>query len=234
MQLSHYGSFSKIFEYPSENYHEIIIETIKILDNNYPDAAKELGKFLELLPMQIGELQELYSKSFEVQAVTSLDVGYVLYGDDYQRGIVMVNLKNEHEKVGNNCGEELADFLPNLLRLLPKIKDEETVNEMVTLLIATSVEKMMNEYSSSALKAKDKLYQKQYKTLIVQSLPITIFLHAFKALYMMLDSDFALIKVNKPFKGESFINHLRGELEIQEGKQSSNSCDTGGCDTGGC
>ncbi len=234
MKLDHYASFAKVFEYPEEDYHEVVIEAIKALGDGYPQSTKELEKFLELLPMQTGELQELYSKSFEVQAVTSLDVGYVLYGDDYQRGVIMVNLKEEHSKANNSCGEELTDFLPNLLRLLPKMQDPETIHELVTMLIAIAVEKMMEEYDASTLKAKDMLYKKQHKTLITPTLPITIFLHAFKALYLAFDSDFALIKTKKLFKGESFIGHIRNELEVQEGKQSSNSCDTGGCGTGSC
>jgi len=229
MQLNHYTYLADLFDYPGENYRDTVEKTISELSNNYPEASIELEKFLELLPQDIGDLQELYSKSFEVQAITSLDVGYVLYGDDYQRGVILVNLKNEHEKATNDCKNELADFLPNLLRLLPKIQDNEVRNEMVTMLIATAVEKMMEEYNASTLKAKDKLYQKQYKTLITPHLPIIIFLHAFKALYAVLNSDFTLLKENKPFKNESFIGHIKSELEVQEGKQSSNSCTTVGC-----
>jgi nitrate reductase assembly molybdenum cofactor insertion protein NarJ len=234
MNLDHYLSLSKLFEYPGVDYYDNVTKTLNDISIRYPQASTELEKFLELLPMKLSDLQELYSKSFEVQAVTSLDVGYVLYGDDYQRGVILVNLNNEHNKAKNDCGSELADFLPNLLRLLPKIKDDEVRNEMVTMLIATAVEKMMDEYSASALSAKDKLYEKQYKTLIVPSFPVNIFLHIFKALYAVLDSDFDLIKDHKPFADESFIGHIRGELEIQEGKQSSNSCGAGSCGAGGC
>ncbi len=234
MDLKHYESISKIFDYPEENYYEVVSKAIADIGMRYPEASLALENFLEILPMNISDLQELYSKSFEVQAVTSLDVGYVLYGDDYQRGVVLVNLSKEHIKAENDCGKELADHLPNLLRLLPKIDNAEVRDEMVTMLIATAVEKMMDEFSSSALKAKDKLYQKQYKTLIVPKFPVTIFLHPLAALYKILDSDFDLIKDNKPFGDESFIGHLKGELEIQEGKQSSNSCGVGGCGTGSC
>ena len=45
---------------------------------------------------------------------------------------------------------------------------------------------MMEEYDASTLKAKDMLYKKQHKTLITPTLPITIFLHAFKALYLAI------------------------------------------------
>ncbi len=234
MSLKHYNSISKLFDYPKDNYNDVVAEAIASLSNAYPEAKKELETFSELLPKQIFEIQELYSKSFEVQAVTSLDVGYVLYGDDYQRGVVLVKLNEEHAKLHNDCGRELGDFLPNLLRLLPKLEDNEVKTEMVTMLMAPAVEKMINEFQPSSLEAKDKLYMKQHKTLIVPSSSITIFLHILKALYISLDSDFSLLKENKPFKNESFLGHIRGELEIQEGKQSSNSCGTVGCGSSGC
>jgi nitrate reductase assembly molybdenum cofactor insertion protein NarJ len=234
MSLEHYNSLSKLFDYPEDDYYDAIANAIVSLKDDYPEAKIYLEKFVELLPLQLSEVQELYSKSFEVQAVTSLDVGYVLYGDDYQRGIILVKLNQEHKKVNNDCGVELGDFLPNLLRLLTKIEDDDVKNEMVTMLIAPSVEKMINEYQPTMLVEKDKLYKKQYKTLIIPSYSITIFGNILQALYAVFESDFTLLKNNKPFKDESFIGHIRGELEIQEGKQSSNSCDTGGCSTGSC
>lgn len=234
MNLEHYAAMSKLFDYPDDNYYDAISEVIQALSDNYPKAKQELEKFLELLPMQLADVQELYSKSFEVQAVTSLDVGYILYGDDYQRGVILVNLNQEHAKVNNDCGRELGDFLPNLLRLLPKIEDKEVVSDLVTMLIAPAMEKMINEYHPAMLQEKDKLYKKQYKTLITTDFPVVIFSYILHAMYSILDTDFALIKENKPFKDESFLGHMRSELEIQEGKQSSNSCDTGGCSTGSC
>jgi hypothetical protein len=74
------------------------------------------------------------------------------------------------------------------------------------------------------MEEKDKLYKKQYKTLIVPSVPVGMFLHLIRALYMIFDSDFSLIKENKPFGDASFLGFLSSELEVEEGKQSSNSC----------
>lgn len=233
MSLEHYTALSKLFDYPRDDYYNIVSEAITSLGDSHDKTKVELEKFLKLLPLEIHEVQELYSKSFEVQAVTSLDVGYVLYGDDYQRGIILVKLNQEHKKVENDCGVELGDFLPNLLRLLPQIEDAEVRNEMVGLLIAPSVEKMLNEYEPSSLVAKDQLYAKQYKTLIIPSYSISMFAHILQALYKAFEEDFTLLTENKPFKDESFIGHIRSELEVQEGKQSSNSCDTVSCSSGG-
>jgi len=234
MDLEHYVAIAKLFDYPEDDYYDAINEAIEALSDNYPKAKQELGKFLELLPMQLSDAQELYSKSFEVQAVTSLDVGYILYGDDYQRGVILVNLNQEHAKVNNECGTELGDFLPNLLRLLSKIKDKEVLTDLATMLIAPGMEKMIDEFHPEMLQEKDKMYAKQYKVLISTDYPVVIFSHILHAMYSILDTDFTLIKENKPFKDAGFLGHMRSELEIQEGKQSSNSCDTGGCSTGSC
>jgi len=224
MQLSHYEVFSKIFDYPEENYHEIVAEAIEVLVKNYPEATHELEEFTKLLPESIYDVQELYTKSFEVQAITSLEIGYVLYGDDYTRGEVLVNLNKEQRSVGNDCGGELSDHLGNVLRLLSKIEDKNLLNDLVTMMLAPAVEIMMNEYNPESMKQKNKLYKKQYKTLIVSSFPLGLYLHLFKALYFVLDSDFSLIKENRPFQDASFFGFLKQELEVEEGKQSSNSC----------
>jgi len=224
MKRGHYTTLSKLFEYPDASYYASVTSMIEELKENYSEASNELESFSKLLPQDIYRLQELYTKSFEVQAVTSLEIGYLLYGDDYTRGEVMVHLNQEHRAVGNELGSELSDHLANVLRLLPKMKDEIVVNDLVTLMIAPAVEVMMHEYTPKNMEAKDKLYKKQYKTLIIPSVPVGMFLHLIKALFMILDSDFKLIKENKPFGDASFIGFLSSELEVEEGKKSSNSC----------
>ncbi len=226
MQLSHYTVLSRLFDYPDESYHVLIEKAIDTLGENYPDASFELEEFTKLLPTKMYELQELYTKSFEVQAVTSLEIGYVLYGDDYTRGEVLTHLNKEHKNVGNDCAGELSDHLGNVLRLIPKMKEPNIVNDLVTMMLAPAIEIMMNEYRPESMKQKDKLYKKQYKTLIVPDFPLGMFLHLFKALYIVLDSDFSLIKENRPFQDASFFGFLKSELEVEEGKQSSNSCST--------
>ena len=71
--------------------------------------------------------REIHTRSFEVQSITTLDVGYVAFGDDYKRGELLVNLNREHEAVGVDCGSELPDHLPNVLRLMARWQDPELV-----------------------------------------------------------------------------------------------------------
>ena len=222
--LSHYIDIASLFDYPNEEYYNHLKVVKNILANSYPDALKELKEFETLIPKDIYKLQELYTKSFEVQAITSLEIGYLLYGDDYTRGEVMVGLSQEHKAVNNECGSELSDHLANVLRLIGKMKHRDTIEELVKLMVAPAVENMLKEFVPSSIENKNKLYKKQYKTLIISSDSLSIFLHLIKAIYLVLDSDFELIKENKPFGDKSFFGFLKSELEIEEGKKSSNKC----------
>ncbi len=239
MNLDHYAKFSLLFDYPAQNYYKAIAEVKTVLAGKYDSALEELEKFEKLIPKDIHQLQEIYTKSFEVQAVTSLEIGYLLYGDDYTRGDVMVGLSQEHDAVNNDCGYELSDHLTNVLRLISKMKNQETIKELVRLMIAPAVENMMKEFTPSSMEQKDALYKKQYKTLIVPDVPLAMFMHLIKAIYLVLDTDFELIKENKPFGDTSFFGFLSSELEVEEGKKSSNtSCgptfNVGGTMGSGC
>jgi len=86
----------------------------EFLNQNYPDAAKIMIKFTEFArTIPLWKWEEIYTRTFDVQAITTLDAGYVLFGDDYKRGELLVNLSKEHTKSGNDCDTELADHLPN-------------------------------------------------------------------------------------------------------------------------
>ncbi len=94
------------------------------------------------------EMEELYTRTFDIQAVCPLDIGYVLFGEDYKRGHLLVkmqSLQNEHH---NDCGTELPDHLPNILNLLPKMKQEEA-SEMVAKLVRPALSKMIESFGDS-------------------------------------------------------------------------------------
>jgi len=130
--LSHYHTVADLFDYPDLEYPQRVRKVIDLLDGSYPAAVAELERFLELLPAQeLRTMQELFTRSFDVQAATTLDIGYVMFGDDYKRGELLANLNREHLAVENDCGRELSDHLPNLLRLLSKIKDKDFADELL-------------------------------------------------------------------------------------------------------
>ncbi|MFA5588291.1 MAG: hypothetical protein WC987_05940, partial [Mariniphaga sp.] len=112
-----------------------------------PESEQELELFIEHIKQKtLAEQQEYYISTFDVQALCYLDVGYVLYGEDYNRGVFLANMKKEQKNAGNDCGSELPDHLPNVLTLLPKMDDTSLAEELIVSMLIPAVEKMVGSF----------------------------------------------------------------------------------------
>src|SRR5574338_954 len=191
--LMDYELIANLFVYPeNERYKEKIKEVYTYLLKSLPESADALKQFIEYInDSSITEIQELFLRSFDLQAITTLDIGFILFGEDYKRGKLLVHLNEEHKKAGNNCETELSDHLPNLLRLLPKLKEDEMRNEIATLLVLPAVAKMVSEFSSEKIEKKDVVYKKHHKVLLDYSQDYrAIYQSCLQALFLVLKKDF--------------------------------------------
>jgi nitrate reductase assembly molybdenum cofactor insertion protein NarJ len=223
----HYRLIASLFEYPDAGYPERVAQIRVFLDEEYPKAAEQLGKFLEYLPANdVIAMQELFTRSFDVQAIATLDLGYVLFGDDYKRGELLANLNREHVDARNDCGTELADYLPNILRLMSVLRDEELIEDLAYAIVGPALLEMIGEFDSDRLVKKNESYLKHYKTLIetpaVQVEAVTLYKLALQSLYEVLKQDFARIET-MPLKRESdFLGSVGLEIEIEERGSAQN------------
>ena len=220
-QRSHYRVLAALLEYPQAGYPERVREIRDSLEGLYPEACAELDHFLELLPAHdLTTMQELYTRSFDVQAMTTLDVGYVLFGDDYKRGVLLANLNSEYREVDVDTGTELADHIPNLLRLMEVLENEEVLHDLAYAILAPALLEMMREFSPDRMETRNASYKKHYKTLIetpaVQANAFTLYAHALRALYEVLKKDFALIEKIPLERTSDFLASIGRENEIEE------------------
>jgi nitrate reductase molybdenum cofactor assembly chaperone len=216
-----YQLLAALLEYPAADYPDRVRGIKDYLDGHYPDAAEELGRFMELLPgNDLQAMQELFTRSFDVQAATTLDVGYVLFGDDYKRGILLANLNREHRHASVDTGTELADYIPNLLRLMAVIEDEEVLHDLAYAILGPALLEMIGEFSTERIQKRNKSYKKHYKTLIedpaVSSEAVTLYQFALKSLYAVLKLDFALIESMPLQRSVDFLASVSSENEIEE------------------
>ena len=94
-------------------------------------------------------MEELYTHTFDVQAIAYLDVGYVLFGEDYKRGHFLVKMQGLQREYGNDCGTELPDFLPNILTLLPRLSDRQETAELVNSIVLPAIDKMIQGFKEN-------------------------------------------------------------------------------------
>jgi nitrate reductase assembly molybdenum cofactor insertion protein NarJ len=147
--LTHYDLLAEMFRYPTEELKAFCEKWREIIQVYDPGLILRLEPFAahindKPLPFQ----QEYYISTFDVQAMCSLDIGYVLFGEDYKRGIFLVNIKKEQLKVRNDCGSELPDHLPNILTLLPKIKDTDLAEELIFSLLIPAIHEMIVKFNN--------------------------------------------------------------------------------------
>jgi nitrate reductase molybdenum cofactor assembly chaperone len=145
--LNHYRTLSILFRYPSSELRENIKNCTMILERYSTDLLSRIEPFINHVNNQTLEFQqEYYTSTFDVQPVSTLDIGYVLFGDDYKRGVFLVNIKREHIKVANHCGTDLPDHLPNVLTLLPMIKESELAEELICSLLIPALTEMISRF----------------------------------------------------------------------------------------
>ncbi len=212
-----YGRLSTILDYPDEGFAEKVGQTQQYLDEREPECGRLLRSFTDIVTaLPVDQVQELYTRTFDVQAITTLDLGYLLFGDDYKRAELLVNLGREHMRVGNNCGHELADHLPNVIRLLSLLNDNVLAWELVNKLICPGLKKMIREFNPDNVTVKNEVYERHHRTLI--ELPVrygTIYQKPLVVLLRLLQRDFGF---EDPDAGSAcgFLGAIKDEMKLED------------------
>lgn len=192
MDRSHYKILADIFRYPAEGYHDRVNACYTFLEQNYPEAATKMVRFIDFINSKsLHEIEEIFSLTFHIQAVCYLDIGYVLFGEDYKRGEFLVNMKREQRDANNDCGIELPDNLPNYLVLLAISKDPELVEELAARCLKVALEKMLTEFQASRMAIRTKVMKKKQKVILLKDIEEgNIFQNAIQALLEVVKEDF--------------------------------------------
>ncbi len=146
-ELIHYTLLAEMFRYPTEelkNFQEQWRELVARYDASLAHRLEQFITHISERPLTFQ--QEYYISTFDVQAMCFLDIGYVLYGEDYRRGIFMVNIKREQIKANNDCGSELPDHLPNILTLLPEMADTDLAEELIYSMLIPALKEMIKQF----------------------------------------------------------------------------------------
>ncbi len=215
--IKHYILLANLFEYPGEGFVEKVKEVQTFLDTHYSVAGKGLFPFTNFMSKaDLITQQELFIRSFDVQAVTTLDLGYVMFGDDYKRGELLVNLNREHREANNDCGVELSDHLPNVLRLLPKMKDDFIVEELAKRIIAPALKRMIRGFEPEQIELKDKFYKRKHKTIIERpDEHYTIYQKTLEVLLWVLKQDFDIKESVPREKTSDFLKNIVTETKLE-------------------
>ncbi len=151
-----YLEIADMLDYPPVDFRQRLETLLTELQHRFPAGAATLHDFRTFVHETAPEsLQEYYTRTFDINPVTSLDVSHHIFGDTYKRGQFLAQLREELEKLGVGDRPELPDFLPLVLYYLAKSTDEEARRELVELIFLPALSQMeralsegMNAYAA--------------------------------------------------------------------------------------
>jgi nitrate reductase assembly molybdenum cofactor insertion protein NarJ len=92
-----------------------------------PDVAEVLVPFLGFVrATPETDLEEFYTRTFDINPLCTLEVGWQIHGDTYERGAFLVKVRGLLRDHDLSEGTELPDHLATLLPLLDRTSEEET------------------------------------------------------------------------------------------------------------
>jgi nitrate reductase molybdenum cofactor assembly chaperone len=143
-----YENLADLLDYPVADWQSRCDECKELLTAGSESFVSQFSLFAsETERLSLSELQELYTRTFDLSPVCALDIGYHLFGEDYKRGVFLANLRETEAPFDLGQEHQLPDYLPVLLRLLTKLDDEELRSALIADCMIPALEKMLKTLS---------------------------------------------------------------------------------------
>lgn len=139
-----YRTLADLLDYPVTDWKLRCDECTASLDAENQSLVSNFALFAsETERLSLSELQELYTRTFDLSPVCALEIGYHLFGENYKRGVFLANLRETEAPFDLGQEHQLPDYLPVLLRLLTKLDEEELRGALIVDCMIPALEKML-------------------------------------------------------------------------------------------
>ena len=144
---------AELTRYPAPGFQDRLAAGGSRLAGEGPEAEAAFSAFAEAAArLSGGELEELYTRSFDMNPACALELGWHLYGERYERGAFLVDMRRRLAEHGIAETRDLPDHLSHALELLGRMGDDEA-GPFAREKVLPAVRKL-----TGALKGKDEPY----------------------------------------------------------------------------
>ncbi len=135
-------AFSRLFCYPDRHSGQAAELLYVVLQGELPEAASDASKFGGFLEQnELWQVEEVFTRTFDINPACALEVGWHLFGEEYARGQFLVRMREELRKYDLPESVELPDHISHVLAVVAAMPDEDAAC-FVQACVLPAVEKM--------------------------------------------------------------------------------------------
>lgn len=155
-----YNLFGGLVDYPDEDYHKKVSNCVNLLKEEHPGNMEGIRPFVsEVKKMAVTDLEEYYTRTFDINPVSALEIGWHIYGEQYERGVFLVKMRDLSRTLGVEESNELPDHLTHVLGLLGRM-EQENADQFVAKYLLPGLEKMLAGFAG-----KENIYENVLMTI---------------------------------------------------------------------
>ena len=129
-------ALASVLIYPQHDYAKRVLRVRDLVAIEAPTVADQVETFMANIEgMSLSDLEERYIQTFDLNPLCSLDTGWQLFGEEYNRGLYMVKIREEMRRHNLPETTELPDHLTNVLRVLGRMTEDDAISFAVCCLI---------------------------------------------------------------------------------------------------
>ena len=108
-----------------------------------PECHAHLERFAAAIQgLQADAMQELFTRTFDLNPVCSLELGWHLFGENYERGVLLVRMRRELRQHRLSESGELPDHMTHALRLVGAMEHQRAA-DFVGACVLPALNKML-------------------------------------------------------------------------------------------
>lgn len=135
-----YNALVALLTYPEADYPQRLEAAVRVAPE---ECRGQLEQFaIQMRGRATDELQELFTQTFDLNPMCSLELGWHLFGENYERGQLLVRVREELRRHRLEESAELPDHLTHVLRLVERMEHEPGA-DFVAACVLPALEKML-------------------------------------------------------------------------------------------
>ncbi len=136
------NAFIRLLSYPDEQTTQSAELLYVVLQSEIDEAAADAARFGSFLEQhEPWEVEEAFTRTFDVNPACALEVGWHLFGEEYARGMFLVRMRQELRKFNLPESAELPDHITHVLAVVAAMPDDEAA-WFVRACVQPAIEKM--------------------------------------------------------------------------------------------